>query len=146
MYLMRASERLQERFLYRIIMQFRNFYVSSNRDCSEQNFPCFSSVFFLEVLSGKGESSKRRNIPDWSNVAITLAGLLTKRHFARRPNVYVHVILWLVPSARSACTCTRNIMVGSIGSTSLAQQTRHNAKRNANRSLSNNALGQRCQR
>ena len=142
---MRASERLQERFLYRIIMQFRNFYVSSNRDCSEQNFPCFSSVFFK--LSGKGESSKkRRNIPDWSDVAITLAGLWTKRHFARRSNVYVQVIKWLVPSARSTCTCTCNIMVGSIGSTSFAQQTRHNAKRNANRSLSNNALGQRCQR
>ena len=127
-YLMRASERLQERFLCRIIMQFRNFYVSSNRDCSEQNFPCFSSVFFLEVLSGKGNhlKKKKRNIyiPDWSNVAITLAGLLTKRHFAR-PNVYmyVNVIKWLVPSARSTCTC--NIMVGSIGTTSLAQQTMH---------------------
>ena len=87
-------------FLYWVIMQCRSFYVSSHSDCSEQNCPCFSSVFFLEVLSGKGnhlKKKKKRNIPDWSNVAITLAGLLTKRHFARRSNVYVHVIKWLVP-------------------------------------------------
>ena len=44
-------------FLYQVIMQCRNFYVSSNSDCSEQNVPCFSSVFSLEVLGGKGDSS-----------------------------------------------------------------------------------------
>ena len=100
-----GSQWLQERFLYWVIMHCRHFYVSSHSDCTEQNFPCFSSVFFLEVLGGKGDLFKKnRNTPDWSNVTITLAVLWTKRHFARRPNVYDQVM---------------------ICPTSLAQQTRH---------------------
>lgn len=54
-----SFEEVTEAFLYRVIMQCRNFYVSSHSDCSEQSVPCFSSMFFLEVLGGKGNHLKK---------------------------------------------------------------------------------------